>query len=260
MSINDNTPPHWNRFVELVKQNAPRSPMAVQSQSQINRANAGRTAGVIQTLLDGMNVSVPGPVGHVVNATTANSAGDFANATADGLISQGAAAVTVAEAGPLVGGLLMLMRNTYQTLDRSDQMVRYLLGTTGFVTTLARACVGSMRENLRSTRMPMPVIPRHIRATGDLFAEWREQAYRDGYERVRRTVARIDEVRPANFAQDYYSKRCLLHIAIQTGFTGQHSEDNVRLRRACEDIILREFLATDMRRTANNLRRWASAA
>ena len=79
-----------------------------------------------------------------------------------------------------------------------------------------------------------------------------------GYNSVRRIIQELDSLRPTS--GDHYSKRCLIHIGMQTGFTGQHRQDDWRIRVRCERIIIRDMLSLNLRERAERLRRWANAA
>lgn len=136
-------------------------------------------------------------------------------------------------------------------------MVTYLLGTGGFVNTLSRMTVQSMRVNQPYTIAPQPQVASYIAAQGDLFSSWRRRAFLDGYRRAMTVVRTMDELRPEQ--GDNYSKQCLMHVGIATGYTGRYSEDNWRLRQRAEAIYVRHFLAVDLTRQREQLRRWANA-
>jgi hypothetical protein len=260
MTLDAQPPEHWARFSSLVRGQAPRFPMERMSQVAQDRAAAGRAFGAVSAMLDGIGGAVPGPVGLGVGvAGTAVSAGgaeDVANGALD-MAASTAAGAFLPEAGFLVGGLIMLMRGAHQSLARSDAMVTYLLGVGGFVNTLGRLTVSSMRADQHYTTAPQPQVANYIAAQGDLFSSWRRQALLNGYRRAMTVVRSMDEVSPTE--GDSYSKRCLIHVGIATGFTGRYSEDNWRLRQRAETIYIRHFLAVDLTRQRDQLRRWANA-
>lgn len=251
-------PAQYSRFVSLVRNNAPRFPIESETELQRDRAAAGRALGALQALADGLNVSIPTAVGIAGSAATSNGREDFANAMIDTAITEGGTTMLGAEAGPFIGGALMLARGTYQSLSRTDAMVRYLLGNAGLTNTLARLCVSAMRDSVPYTRMPNPPIPDFARRSGDLFSGRRREAYLSGFESARRIIQEMDSLRPTS--GDHYSKRCLIFVGIQTGFTGRYRQDDWRLRVRCERVIIRDMLALNLRERAERLRRWANAA
>ena len=261
MTLTAQAPEHWGRFVSLVRSRAPAFPMGTETQLERDRAAAGQAFGAVSALLDGLGDTVPGAVGLGVSAastaTTSNDAADVANSVLDTGVSMAAGSFSP-QAGFLVGGLIMLMRGTHQSLARSDAMVTYLLSTGGYVNTLGRLTVKAMRENRRYVTPPTPMIPDYIRRQGDLFSSWRQRAFANGCNRANGIIRTMDELRPTE--GDYYSKRCLIHVGIATGFTGQHEEDNWRMRQRAEAIYIQNFLGADLRRQREQLRRWANAA
>lgn len=251
-------PAHYDRFVSLIRSNAPRFPIESETQLQRDRAAAGQALNALQALADGLNISIPTAVGIAGSAATANSGEDLAHAMIDTAITEGGTAMLGGEAGPFIGGALMLARGTHQSLTRTDAMVRYLLGNAGLTNTLSRLCVAAMRDPVPYTVMPNPPIPDFARRSGDLFSGWRQEAYMAGFNATRRIIQQLDSLRPTS--GDHYSKRCLIHIGIRTGFTGRFRQDDWRVRVRCEQIIIRDILALNLRERAERLRRWANAA
>ena len=251
------SPEQYSRFVSLVRENAPRFPIASETSLEHDRAAAGRALSAVQALADGLGVDIPGPVGVAVSAVTANSAGDFANSMVDTAASIGGQRLLGGAAGPFIGGLTMLARGAFQSLDRSDAMVRYLLGSGGYTNTLSRCCISAINDRVPYTRLPDPPIPDFVLRTGDIYSDWRRQAYMAGYNAAANVFRKIDEVRPTS--GDHYSKSCLIHIVVQTNQTGEHAAGNWRLRRACEQIIVRDMLSLNLRQRAEQLRRWANS-
>ena len=251
-------PDHWDRFLRLIRHHAPRMPAVGSTRRERDLRTAGTTATVVSAAADGLGAAIPGAVGIAAGVATSSSADQAVNGLADTGLSAGAAHVLGAEAGPIVGGLIMLVRGLHQSLDRGDQMKTYLLGISGFTTTLARATVGAMRDSTRYVNPPMPRVPQYIERTGALFSASRRRWFEDGYERVARVLRVMDEVRPTR--GDHYSKQCLIHLGMQTNQTAQRAENDWRLRQRVEEIILTRLLRIDLNRQREQLRRWANAA
>jgi len=253
-------PEQYQRFVSLIRRAAPRFPVEHESELQHNRGTAGRALNVLMTLLDGLGIEVPTALGAAGGVGTSNSAEDAANSLVDTAITTGAERMLGgggAMAGPFVGGGLMLARGANQSLQRSDAMVHYLLGTGGFTNTLSRLCVLAMREPFPYTRMPTPVVPDYVRRTGDIFSPSRRRSYLAGYNAAAGVIREIDSLRPTS--GDCYSKQCLIHIGLHTGFTGRYAQFNWRLRLASERYIVQHILALNLRERATQLRHWANA-
>ncbi len=250
-------PDHWDRFVRLIRHNAPRMPAVGNTRRERDLAAAGTTATMVSAAADGLGANVPGALGIATGLATSSSADQAASGLVDTGLSAGAAHVMGAEAGPLIGGFIMLVRGAYQSLDRGDQMLVYLMGISGFSTTLARATVSAMRDPTHYVNPPMPRIPQYIERMGDLYSPGRRRWFEDGYERVARVLRGMDEVRPTQ--GDHYSKRCLIHLGMQTNQTAQFAENNWRLRQRVEEIILARLLRIDLNRQREQLRLWANA-
>lgn len=250
-------PDHWDRFLRLLRSNAPRMPAIGSTRLERDLGAAGTTANVVGAVADGLGADIPGPVGVVAGLATSGSAEEASSGLFDAGLTAGAAHVLGGESGGLVGGFIMIARGFYQSLDRGDQMVSYLLGLSGFTTTLARATVGAMRASTPHTNAPMPRIPQYIERMGDLHSHDRRQWFEAGYERVVRVLRETDTFRPPS--GDHYSKRCLIHIGIQTNQTARFAEDDWRMRQRVEEIILSRILQIDVNRQREQLRLWANA-
>lgn len=248
----------YARFVSVVRRKAPECPIQPQTPAQESRAQAGRAATLFFALADGLNVPIPGGLATsvAVSGATANSGADVANGAVDSAVSTGAGTVLGPEAGPLVGGVLMVMRGSYQALERSDQVVTYLLGIGGFVNCLARSAIQAVNSPQRYSSLPTPIVPAYVERMGDLFSRWRRQAWHAGYWKVNDVIREIDNLRPVQ--GDLYSKQCLIQLALEAGHRGGRAE-GFRIRMRCEDYIVNQILATNMRAQANALRRWANA-
>lgn len=248
----------YGRFVSIVRRRAPECPIQPETRAQETRAEAGRAATLVSALADGLRVSIPGGAATsvVVSGATANSGPDVANAAVDTAVSTGAGIALGAEAGPLVGGVLMVMRGSHQALERSDQVVTYLLGIGGYVNCLARSAINAVNSSQRHISLPTPIAPSYVERMGDLFSRWRRQAWNAGYWRVNEVIREIDNLRPVQ--GDLYSKQCLIQLAMEAGHRGGRAE-GFRIRIRCEDYIMNQILSTNMRAQANALRRWANA-
>lgn len=248
----------YGRFVSVVRRRAPECPIQPQTSAQETRSQAGRAANLLSALADGLGPGVPGgaATSMVVSGATANSGADVANAAVDTAVSSGAAAALGAEAGPLVGGVLMIMRGSHQALERSDQVVTYLLGVGGYVNCLARSAMHAVNSPQRHISLPTPIVPPYVERMGDLFSSWRRQAWHSGYWKVNGVIQEIDNLRPVQ--GDLYSKQCLIQLALEAGHRGGRAE-GFRIRMRLEDYIVNRILATNMRAQATALRRWANA-
>lgn len=248
----------YGRFVSLVRRRAPECPIQPETRTQRVRSEAGQAATLVSALADGLQVSIPGgaATSMVVSGATANSGADVANAAVDTAVTSGAGIALGAEAGPLVGGVLMVMRGSHQALERSDQVVTYLLGIGGYVNCLARSAIDAVNSSQRHIRMPTPIVPSYVERMGDLFSRWRRQAWHAGYWKVNEVIREIDNLRPVQ--GDLYSKQCLIQLALEAGHQGGRAE-GFRIRVRCEDYIVNHILSTNMRAQANALRRWANS-
>lgn len=251
-------PEHWERFVRQVQRRVPPMPETGMSERDRSLTTAGTVATMISAAGDGLGANVPGPVGAAAGVATATSAEGVVNSLFDSAATSVAAATMGAEAGPFVGGFLMLARGTHQSLDRSDQMVAYLLGMAGYTTTLARCAVAALREATPYLRMPMPQVPSYVERTGDLYSDTRRGWFVAGYERAARVVREMDTVRPTS--GDHYSKRCFIHLGMQSNMTGGEFSDAWRIRQRVEQYVFRNMLYIDLDRQREELRRWAASA
>lgn len=251
-------PEHWDRFVRLVQTRAPTAPITVMSARERALATAGAVTTVVSAGADGAGAGAPPMVGVITGIATSSDADAVIDSLIDAGISEGAAHVLGGEAGPLVGGLIMLVRGTHQALDRTDQMVTYLLGMSGFTNTLARCAIAALREPTPYLRMPMPQVPSWVERTGDLYSGTRREWFIAGYDRARDVVREVDTVHPTS--GDHYSKRCFTHLGMQSNMTGHDARDDWRLRQAVERYLMRTVLGIDLEHQREVLRRWAGAA
>lgn len=252
----------YRRFVSIVRRRAPASPIEPQTRAQQTRSRAGRAATMGSAFADGLGVSVPGgalasaATSMALSGATANSGSDVANAAVDTAVTTSAGVALGAEAGPLVGGVIMLMRGSHQALERSDQVVSYLLGMGGYVNCLARSALDAVNSPRRHIRLPTPIVPSYVERMGDIYSRWRRQAWHAGYWKVNDVIGEIDNLRPTQ--GDLYSKQCLIQLALEAGHLGGRAE-GFRIRVRCENYILNQILSANMNDQANALRRWANS-
>jgi hypothetical protein len=261
-------PEEWGRFHTMVRRRMPASPdMGTGSAAPIGDglAVAGAATSGLGGALPPVVGTAVGLAGTAYGVGTSLSRGDVAgaaNTVGDDLISRGADLILAGEGGWLVGGLIMIARGTHQTLSRSDEMVAYLNAMGGYIHTLVRASIGAVNDATPYTRMPMPVVPEYVERTGDLYNDFARQAFRNGYNQVGEIVRDIDRVRPPS--GDYPSKRCLMHIGLQTNMTGGSASAGsaalrLIMRQRAERYVVDELLQVDLASQAQALRRWANA-
>lgn len=253
MSLNDNPPPQWTTFIQLVKQNMPLLPQMSQTRIDEGRGTIGKALGVMTTLLDGAGIALPPNVGELISAGTAGSLADFAQSNAEGAVLSRVAG------GTIIGGGLETLRGGNQALQRSHETLTYVLGMTGYITTLGRMCLTAISENRHDTPFPTPLIPADMTQRGDLFTQGRREMYRNGANRAWQVITELDNVRPADPTADHYSKGCLAHIAIATGHTNVPENGSRLMRQQCESKIAREILNNDLQSQRERLRRWANS-
>ncbi len=246
----------YGRFVSIVRRMAPECPIQPETRTQEVRAQASRAATLISALADGLKVAIPGGAATslAISGATANSSADVANAAVDSAATRGAGMAMGAEAGPVVGGAIMILRGTSQGVGRSHQVVTYLLGIGGYVNCLARCAIHAVNSPLPYISLPQPIAPSYI--AGDLYTNGLREAWRAGYWRVREVIQEIDNLRPVQGA--LYSKQCLIQLALDAGHPGGRGEDP-RIRIRCEGHILNQILATNLRTQRDRLRRWSNA-
>jgi len=260
-------PEEWDRFNSMIQRRMPRPPDTGGGSSTGGLSDgltmAGAAAsGLGEALPSGVGAGL-GFVGTAVGVGGALAEGDVsgaANALGDDLISRGADLVLAAEGGWLVGGLIMIARGASQSLSRSDAMVSYLNSMGGYIHTLVRAAIAAVNDPYPYTRMPMPVVPDYVERTGDLYSEFTRAAFTNGYNRVAEIVRDIDSIRRPG--GDYPSKRCLMHIGLQTNMTGGSSAGSaalrLQMRQRAERYVVRDLLHVDLATQAEALRRWAN--
>lgn len=251
-------PEHWDRFVQLLRNGAPRMPAVATSARDRDLARANTAGTLVSAVGDGLNANIHPALGVATGVATASDPRQAANSLVDSAIGASAAGLYGSEVGGIVGGYIMLVRGFVQSLGRSDQMVAYLLGTSGFITTLARCSVSAMRERTHHFVMPTPRVPSYIERMGDLHSPTRRAWFEAGYDVVARVVREIDNLRPTS--GDHYSKRCLTHLGLQANMTGSENCESWRMRNRLEEIIQRDILRIRLDQQREQLRRWAIEA
>lgn len=251
MSIYDNVPESWPRFVSLVKQNMPHAPQMARSRIAERQTDVARGWSAISALLGAAGLDIPDAVGHLVTAGTTDSVAGVAQSMAEGAVLS-----RVAQ-GSIVGGGVETLRGGYQQLDRTHEMSTYLLGMMGYLTTLGRLSVSAMMDRRHDVAYPSPLIPADINSSDALYSTGRKAKYRAGAEAAWRVVQSMDNIRPASSDADFYSKVCLTHIAIQTGQTHADGLGERRMRGMCAQVISRSILNTDLNAERETMRRWA---
>jgi hypothetical protein len=157
--------------------------------------------------------------------------------------------------GTFVSGLLMILRGSHASLERSDAMTQYLLDLSGYLTTLVRSAQRARAGGSEAAVIPpLPMVPAFVEETGSLYSRFNRDAYLAGYARVGGLLRRMDE---DSFPPgDPPSRQCLRHLAEQAGIPGSRDLMLVARDRA-EDYIARRMLQIDRRALAERLRRWA---
>lgn len=262
-------PEEWARFRAMVRSRMPRVPDTGGSSAT---GTASDVLGMAGAAASGLGDALPGPVGTgiglvgtavgVGGALAEGDAAGAASAAGEDLIGRGADLVLAGEGGWLVGGLIMIARGAHQSLSRSDAMVTYLNSMGGYIHTLVRASIGAINDPFHYTRMPLPVVPRYVEDTGDLATSFARNAFTAGYNQVTEIVRDIDSIHTPG--ADYPSKRCLMHIGLQTNMTGGSGTTGsaalrLQMRTRAEHYVAARLLEVDLRRQAETLRRWANA-
>ena len=246
----------WPRFVASVRQHAPRTPVGTPTRNDRIRGNMSNIAGAAGAALDGVGSNLGRAAGVASIAIAATDSREAAlNSAADMGISEGAGFVTVAEAGPIVGTLIGLLRGTYQALDREDQMLRYLLGLSGYIDGLSRLSAKAVFSNSPVTDLLANDIPRYIMSQGDLFSGHRRQKWLAGVHLANRVAQQLDHGRRQNPA---VSKQLFIELTMQSRAYNFRSIDSIR--QNVQEFITRNILHLNMHQQRTALRRWANAA
>ena len=251
MSLFDYTPESWPRFVSLTRQHMPRMPQMARTRTRDRQIDISRGWGALSTLLGAAGINIPDEVGDLVTAGTSDSVAGAVQSVVEGEILSRVAG------GTIIGGGVETLRGGYQQLGRTDEMSAYLLGMMGYVKTLGGMAVSAMMDRRHDVAYPMPLIPPDIDRSGALYSSGRKAKYRAGAEAAWRVIQAMDNIRPASSNEDFYSKVCLTHIAIQTGQTSAVSLGTTRMRNMCARVISRSILNADLNAQAAAMRRWA---
>jgi hypothetical protein len=255
MSIHHNPPPQWATFVNLSRQNMPDLPSMGEPPAAEARRRIGRVLNVVTTLLGGAGINLPTQLDHLTNLGLADAVDGAAQSTAQTLALQ-----RLGASGGIVGGGVEILRGGHQQLSRGHDMIEYVLGMCGYVTTFAVMSLTAVMANRHDTPYPNPPIPIDMMQAGDLFTARRQAHYRAGVDRAWRVVTRLDNIRPADRTRDHYSKGCLSHIAINTGNTRVDARYSLLMRKSCESLIASELLKNDLQAQREQLRQWCRSS
>ena len=240
-------PPQWETFLLAVREWAPAVPAAVST----DHATAREAYGLLDTFIGALGREVPGVVGHLMNALTADNAVDFFRSAVEGAIF-GAGGT----AGMVVSPGLAVLEGAYDALQRSDEVESFLIEYTAFVTSLARLSTQAIYHQDRRNLVPLsPEIPESAERGGHMYGARNRGSYRRGVRRAYSVRDKVDlNIAPDD--QDKFSKQCFEFVARQTAYSGRYQEDTWRVRDACERIYYRRILDTDLAQQRERLRRW----
>jgi hypothetical protein len=237
----------WARFVTEIRARAKSLPAGSADHHRRARNETNTAISLGQTLLSAAGVSIPKVVDISIAANTANSPGDFIQGQAEGAVTGRVGGL----GGPIVGNFWNILKGTNQALQRSSQMVEYLLFIGGYVDSLARCCVAALRDPVPYTRPPITQI-----TDGQVQASaWKRRAWNAGVQATASVIAAIDNIRPTH--GDHYSKRCFIQLARQV--QPYVTQAWWRLRVDTERYILGNILDLQMQSLRNRLRRWANS-
>ena len=246
----------WPRFVACIRQHVPHTPIARSSQTDRLRNHANNVAAGAGAFLDGLGSSAAPAAGVASIAIAATDGREAAgHATADFVISEAAGRLIVAEAGPIVGNLIGLLRGVYQSLDREDQMLRYLLGLSGYIDGLSRLSAKAVFSNSPITDPLTDSIPGYISQQGDLFSGHRREKWLAGVHRANQVVRQLDHG-PRRTPST--SKQLLIELTMRSRAYNFGSLGAVR--RNVQEFITHELLHLNMHQQRTALRRWANSA
>ncbi len=265
-----------SRYKRYLRQYAPDFPIETVAQVQRTRNSAGRVMDGIGAFADGTNRGLPPIVGIFVAAGTANDLGDLGMSALGMARDRGIAYVLGGAAVAPIALVASTIVNGYGSINKSEETLIYLLGTRGYIETIARCCVDSLSSSLTYIRMPSPVIPSFASNTYMLHSENKQIKYRDGCHAASRLYAHIDELRPTSNREDLYSKLFLHHIISLTPQSRRLEEldnpppinqqderrlrqANGRLYRSCEEVIREDILSINIDQQAEALRVWGNS-
>lgn len=249
---------HWPRFAQTVRSNSPRMPRIRPNAGEQARRTVANRTGAFNAAADGLGSGAGragGAVAVFTNAATGDAAG-AANSILDIAISEGAAAATVAEAGPFVGQLIGILRGTWQALDRSDQMLRYLIGISAYIDGLSRLTEEAVYSQHNHTRSLGNEIPPYIMRQGDLFSRHRRRWWIEGMRRTDRVIAAMDQVRSTDRNEPRYSKQMFMEVFNRSRVT---STERNAIRRGAQDYLTKKVLRININEQRTALRRWANS-
>lgn len=242
-------PERWAMFMGSVRGHAPPVPQAIQS----DHDTAREAWGMIDTLIGAMGHEVPGALGAFMNAITADSPVQAFRAAVEGAV-YGAMGM----AGAFVGNGVAIAEGFYDSLQRSDEMERFLLNYAGYVSGLSRLSVQSLHRDGHPNLEPLPrEVPSYFSRGGATYNGRRQHWFMEGVDRAWNVVQGMDVGPGVPSGEDKHSKRCFHYVVRQTPYTGQFADMDWRAREACERIYVNDILRVDTMRQAERLRRWA---
>lgn len=246
----------YDHFKSIIREKAPAFPrQRPPTETEEERTQLNNTFTFISGIADGVNAPIPDLLSLAVKLSTANNASDSGNAAADTAVNI-AANKFGGGAGPVVGGFTMLSRGAYQSLNRTSDMLDYLLGTSAYINCLARSAMEALNTPQPYVSLPRPIVPSYVANSDALYSEARRRRWHVGYWKVNEVIREIDNLRPVQ--GDLYSKNCLIQIALDAGFMGGRAETG-RLRLRLENFITNSILDRNIQEDRNTLRRWTNA-
>lgn len=254
-------PASWPRFRSKLRALAPASPLAGEGATS-GLATATGAVSTAATFTDaamsGAGQSLPTGTGAVIGVADAAANRDFGAgvvAVADEVVSWGVGRIFGGMSGTFVTGLLMVVRGTHASLERSDAITSYLLDLGGYVTTLVRSAQRARAGGSDAIVIPpLPSVPAFVEESGSLYSRFNREAYMAGYARVGTLAQWIDE--HPETAGDRPSRECFRYLAEQAGVPASR-DHMLRTRDRAEDYIAGQLLGVDRRALSERLRRWA---
>lgn len=243
-------PTGWARFVSTIREQAPTCPLPAPRLSAAS--DALETYGQIVQAVGYWNTfaeEIGLPELPLVQMSELSAAG-LANTALDEGISWGVEAALGATAAGIVGQGVSILRNTYQSLVRSDDMVEYFLCMKGYVTTLARVAVQEVHRDRISAGLPSPLVAPSARRAGDLYSATRRGWYEQGCWRVNSVIRDCDHLKPVEgpwHSVLYFQALALRHYgAINSG----------RLQDDIERDLYENLLNANLNDVRTRLRQW----
>lgn len=262
MTILPNRPAHWDTFRRAINAEAPAFPLPAPDPTVERIDQANRSITFITTILSASGVPVPSMVDYASAVAGTHSPSDLANSGID--IVAGRAVESFVGAGGgiapvmIVGNGINVLRGALQALIRTDEMADFLQQIIAYCQTLARTAILATRESVPYVRLPEPIVPADMEASGSVYNGRLRGGYIRGYNRVNTVIREVDVLRP--ISGDWYSKRNFLHLYLQ-GNPGlalpQDPSHSWRVRARIEAYVVGHILGRDLANERERLRRWA---